>query len=154
MQVQIAGSAGPVRIDSCAAGYGKDTASAGIPFVNVSQTDTNLIGASYGFTNVSQRPISTIRFAFRELDAFGEGPAYGVFVYDWNGMVQPGASYTANAAQGYNLTGGDVATIVCSVQKVRFADGSVWDGGPSTQPGLYYPPTPSPPAAHQSSPSH
>jgi hypothetical protein len=147
MQAQIAGAAGsPVRIDSCAAGYGKDTASTGIPFVSVSQTDTNLIGASYSFTNVSQRPISTIRFAFRELDAFGEGPEYGVFVYDWHGDVQPGASYAANAAQGYNLTGGDIARVVCAVQKVLFADGSVWSAGSTAPaaPGLYYPPTPSP----------
>jgi hypothetical protein len=76
-------------------------AATGIPFINASQTDWNLIGAGYTFTNVSQRPISAVRFAFRELDTLGDGPEYGVFVYDWHGDMQPGASYAANAAQGY-----------------------------------------------------
>jgi hypothetical protein len=116
--------------------------------VSVSQQDTNLIGVGFDFTNVSGRSISAIRFGFRELDTFGEGPDYAGFVNDWNGDVAPGQSFSGNKAQGYNLSGGDVASVICSVRKVRFSDGSVWSNGDeSTQPGLYYPPTPSPTAA-------
>ncbi len=146
METQIAASgSAPVRIDACAAGYGKDSVAV-LPGVNISQRDTNLIGAGFDFTNVSGRPISAIRFSFRELDTFQEGPDYAVFVNDWNGEVAPSQSFKGNKAQGYNLTGGDIAEVLCSVRKVRFADGSVWSGGADTAPqGLYYPPTPSPP---------
>lgn len=104
------------------------------------------MAATFDFTNIAGKPIAAIRFAFRELDTFGEGPRYAGWVYDWNGDAGPDQSFRGNRAQGYNLSGGDVAQVICSVQKVRFADGSIWSGnGVITPPGgLYYPPTPSP----------
>jgi hypothetical protein len=105
-EIVAVGSA-PVRIDAYTARYGSISAPTAIPFLNVTEKDTNLMGAAYEFTNVSGKAITAIRFAFRELDAFGEGPSYAIFVNDWNGDVAPGQSFRGNKAQGYSLTGGD-----------------------------------------------
>lgn len=122
----VASGKPPIRIDRCAAGYGSISTPTGIPFLNATEKDTDLMAAAYDFTNVGGRPINAIRFAFRERDAFGGGPSYAIFVNDWKGNVVPGQSFSGNKAEGYNLTGGEVAKVLCAVVKVRYADGSLW----------------------------
>lgn len=104
----------------------------------------SIVGFGYDFTNVSGRPISVIRFAFAELDAFGEGSSDDTQTVDWVGVAAPGQSFSQNRVQGQNLIG-DVEIVRCFVQKVKFTGGSVWNADAASSPtGLYYPPTASP----------
>lgn len=136
---------GPIKIDACAADYGSVSVPSGIPFVNVSQKEEGLVAAGFDFTNAGAKPVAAIRFGFRELDTFGENPNEAEFHLDWNGDVAVGQSFRGNRAQGYNLVGNDLAKVICFVERVRFADGSIWVGRDTYTPGLSYPPTPSPP---------
>lgn len=143
LTASIVGPSSPVRIDACSAGFGADKVSLGLG-LSVSQQDSSLVGATYDFTNVGEKPIKTIRFHFREVDAFGEGLQLAAFDSDWTGDVAPGQSFTKNTALGSTLNP-NIASVQCSVAKVLFDDGSVWSAGQVSAGGLYYPsPVPSP----------
>jgi hypothetical protein len=86
------------------------------------------------FTNVSQRAVTEVRFVLRIVDAIGR--TEGSLTDDRAGPFAPGvaisrstgapiASETPQANDAIPAS----AKIVCSVQMVRFDDGSLWNEG-------------------------
>jgi len=104
------------------------------------------------FTNVSQRTVTEVRFALRIVDAIGRTD--GSLTDDKVGPFAPGVSIShSNGApiagetpQAINAIPAS-AKIVCSVQMVRFDDGTIWnDGDGPVGTGVLVTPPPQPAA--------
>ena len=104
------------------------------------------------FTNVGQRTVTEVRFVFRIVDAIGR--TEGSLTDDKVGPFAPGVSIShstgapraSQTPQAINAVAAS-AKIVCSVQVVRFDDGSVWnDGDGPVGSGVLVTPPPQPAA--------
>lgn len=129
-------SHGPIQLTSCRAALLLVSARGSYTRIDVS------------FTNTAKRPVSAVRFVFQETDAFGE--PLQTDTVDRVGTFAPGVAIDSSGWTGANVwTGWVLSTklnaVECSVQLVRFDDGSEWRGTP-VHHGLYFPPTPSPTA--------
>ncbi len=102
------------------------------------------------FTNVSQRTVTEVRFAFRIVDA--TGGTGGSLTDDKEGRFAPGIAISHSTATAAAPEAGHtinalpaLARIVCSVRMVRFDDGSVWnDGDGPVGSGVLVTPPPQP----------
>ncbi|HEY6326699.1 MAG TPA: hypothetical protein VIW73_09350 [Candidatus Cybelea sp.] len=118
---------GPVQISACRATY-----------------DSNQLIVSVDFKNTGDKIATSVAFSFTAEDAFGQSLRYleGVRA----GEVAPGAEIDNWHGASVSLSGpvaSDLSDVACSVQTVRFKDGSEWHAGASESvPG--YPPTPNP----------
>ena len=87
------------------------------------------------FTNVSQRTVTEVRFALRIVDAIGR--TEGSLTDDKVGPFAPGVTISRSTSAPTGSSPAPLAIdaipasakIVCSVQMVRFDDGSVWNEG-------------------------
>ncbi|HLY01471.1 MAG TPA: hypothetical protein VKR56_03135 [Candidatus Cybelea sp.] len=118
IQTTIPDSVAPITIDQCAVTQQK--VAAGSTFSDY-----------LDFTNVSQRTATEVRFAFRIVDAIGR--TEGSVTDDRVGRFAPGIaiSHSTAAPAAPRAVGALPASskIVCSVQMVRFDDGSIWNDG-------------------------
>jgi hypothetical protein len=145
LQSTIVQNGAPISIDRCVIAL-KNTAGVGT---------NDLLSEDVGFTNVSQRTATQVRFAFEIVDA--SGLTERTLTGDKLGNFAPG---TANSDSN-ELPGNrndmtqtvtalpSMANVRCSVQMVRFDDGSFWHegDGPAGDAVIYTPlpgPTPSP----------
>ena len=113
-------------------------------FENPNEDDYN-IRAGVSFTNVSTMAATAVKFTFVYRDAFGNtvntlgtgsGTITGVFSPGvliqprraLNGVMQINSERYPNSPvwELYNFSGKDVTDVSCSVNSVRFEDGSVW----------------------------
>ena len=116
---------GPVQIETCKA-WLSDT-SVGNRNYYISQ--------AVSFENGASQPIVAVRFAFQVLDPFGQpvrtmtGDATGTFAPQV--LIQPG--FRQGGAVGNSWTAINISpsidSVVCDVQLVRFADGTLWHQG-------------------------
>jgi hypothetical protein len=137
IETAIPESVAPITIDRCAVMLQKTPT--GYEFLD-----------DLDFTNVSQRTAAEVRFAFRIVDAIGR--TEGSLTDDKVGPFTPGvaighstAAPTISSEAPHAV--GAMAKIVCSVQMVRFDDGSVWnDGDGPVGAGVLITPPPQPAA--------
>jgi hypothetical protein len=130
----IAQNGAPIAIDQCVAGLAKN--SAGYE-----------LSEYVDFTNISQRTATEARFGFEIADAIGQ--TLHIFADDREGSFGPAVpiSHSGASPAGYNQVWRTTtivpssAKILCSVQLVRFDDGSVWhDGdGPAGNADIFTP---------------
>lgn len=131
----IPDSVAPITIDRCA--------------VSVQKTPAGYAFSDYvDFTNVSQRTADEVRFAFRIVDAAGR--TRSSLTDDKVGEFAPGIAIDHSSTAATNPSPrpqaiGVVpasAEVVCSVQMVRFDDGSVWNfgDGPVGAGSIFTPP--------------
>jgi hypothetical protein len=138
IETTIPESAAPITIDRCVVTLQKTPAG-------------QALLASVDFTNVSQRAATEVRFALRIVDAIGR--TEGTLTDDKVGAFAPGIaishSTAAPMASETPLINAIPASakIVCTVQMVRFDDGSVWnDGDGPVGSGVVVTPPPQPAA--------
>jgi hypothetical protein len=140
IETTIPQSAAPITLDRCVVTLQK--APAGNAFLDY-----------LDFTNVSQRTVTKVRFALRIVDAIGR--TEGTLTDDQVGPFAPGVaiSHSTSALTASDQTPQAInaipasAKIVCSVQMVRFDDGSVWnDGDGPVGTGVLVTPPPQPAA--------
>jgi hypothetical protein len=114
---------GPIAVTSCTIEPQIDALSFVGPISRGSELLRNAYDVSIGFTNTSSMPASSITFV---LD---NGGRKQIVVADAD--LAPGAS----AAESFtaNVDPQPAETSACTVARVRFADGQVWDA-----PGLSY----------------
>jgi hypothetical protein len=125
LQTTIVESGAPISIDQCGAVL--ERAADGSLDYHLSE--------SLDFTNVSQRTAVEVRFAFKIVDPIGR--TEHTLVGERLGSFAPGIPVDQPAAlrADPNPTGQTIdavpsgATVLCSVQMVRFDDGSVWHEG-------------------------
>lgn len=134
-------SLAPIVIDQCV--------------VSLRKTPTGYVFLdSVDFSNISQRTATEVRFAFKVFDANGRiGPT--VMEDDQVGRFAPGAAISHSTAAPTD-SGQAPQTIdaipasskvACSVQMVRFDDGSVWNyGDEPVGSGAMFTPLPQPSA--------
>lgn len=122
IQTTIPDSVAPIAIDRCA--------------VMLQAAPPGYTFSDYlDFTNVSQRTATEVRFAFRFVDAIGR--TEGSVTEDRLGRFAPGVAVSHSTAAATAPSPAPQAIgamraspkIVCSVQMVRFDDGSVWNDG-------------------------
>ncbi len=137
IQTTIPESVAPIAIDRCT--------------VMQQKTPAGYAFSDYvDFSNVSQRTATEVRFAFRIVDAIGQ--TGGSLTDDKVGRFASGVaishSTTPDVASAMQQTVDALpasAKIVCSVQMVRFDDGSVWnDGDGPVGTGVLVTPPPQP----------
>jgi hypothetical protein len=129
----IAESAAPISIDRCAAVL-QARAGGGREIAN-----------NIDFTNVSQKTATEVQFALRVLDA--DGMPQRTLTDDRVGHFSPGVPMMDPIATHESIDALPTsATISCSVQMVRFDDGSVWHegDGPMGSGSLFTPPPQAP----------
>jgi hypothetical protein len=139
IETTIPESVAPITIDRCV--------------VMLQKTPAGHAFSDYlDFTNVGQRTVTEVRFAFRIVDAIGR--TEGTLTDDKAGPFAPGiaishstvAPVASETPQAINAIPAS-AKIVCSVQMVRFDDGSVWnDGDGPVGTGVLVTPPPQPAA--------
>lgn len=86
-----------------------------------------------GFTNTAKQPIVAVRLVFRETDAFGM--PLQTDTIDRTGTFAPGIAIDSSGWTGANVWSGWVAStklnaVECSVEMVRFADGTEFRAAP------------------------
>ena len=110
----VASQPGPIRIDGCFSdGRGTD--------------GLTLVHHALRIANTGDRPISAVRVRFAFYDAFGDISAVRTNVAETR--VEPGQ--TADRVNLAELSdAGPPARITCSIDAVRFADGTIARTGP------------------------
>jgi hypothetical protein len=143
LQATIVQNGAPISIDQCVA-----------VLQNIAPGNTNDSLSEYvDFTNVSQRTVTDVRFAFEIVDASGRTER--TVTGDTTGSFSPGVAINHSKAlpadpDDMRQTIGSAprgAKVLCSVKMVRFEDGSVWNegDGPAGSAVIYTPlPGPSP----------
>ena len=114
IQTQVAGQPGPIRLDACYSdGRGTDGLS--------------LVHHAVRITNAGDRPITAIRIRFAFYDAFGDVSASRTNIAE----ATLGPGQTADRINLAELSdSGPPSRITCSIDGVRYADGSIARVGP------------------------
>jgi hypothetical protein len=150
----LGSSASPIRIDACRAALIDKAGYGGVVTQILTRQSNFYVASAVDFTNVSTQPVETVRFVFEVRDTFDE--VTQTLGLDWAGTFTPDVQIHARrnlagtvGAVGQQNTAGIVKSVVCRVNDVRFADGTVWrygDGAGKGHTGLSYPTYPPSPA--------
>lgn len=101
-----------------------------------------ILKASFDFTNMDERTMTDLQFffvlknAFGQLEAMARYTAHGT--YSTNAPIR-GVQFTSRVSSHYE-------SAVCTVAKIKFADGTFWDAGKGFLAGAVSTSTPSPTA--------
>ena len=139
LQTTIAQNGAPIAIDHCVVTVQNPAASSG----------DETLSEDVGFTNVSQQTVTEVDFGFDVVDTSGLHDRK--LINDKAGSFAPGAGIDDSG----QIPAGDVmsqtislphaAQALCSVQMVRFRDGTTWhDGDGPAGSGPMYTPLPGP----------
>ena len=150
----VGSSASPIRLDDCRAALIDKPGYGGVVTQVLTRRRNFYVAAAVDFTNVSTQPVQAARFVFDVRDTFDE--VTQTLGLDWAGTFTPGVQIHARrnlagtvGAVGEQNTAGIVKSVVCRVNDVRFADGTVWrygDGPRAAHTGIIYPTYPPSPA--------